>query len=537
MKEFSTKYMYDNEWTEKASKFFSKDHIEKTKPYVVKVKNGIILPERPGDLPWGLGGCLDEAGNLIPESTVNGAYGGKYNFDENSIEKLDETVVLIPMIPKHWGHFIIDVISRLWIFLDDRFDTKNLKIYYCAFGWGEKKLSGNYLRFMEYLGIADRLIQVDHPIQAKEVWVPSFTMSYRISCNEEYKVPVEYVIQKVLASDKVKNLEPYEKIYFTRTHFATSQLKEIGEIDIEKTMQSNGYHILSPEKLNFEEQIYYIHQCKVMMAMQKREQLYLTGISATIKTIISILVFLVVDLLTHNIIVGFCAVICVWIAILFICDLPWSKASVKPHFNIQKINVLFKRGFYSFAFLFLSVYLANVTKYALDGRVESSSQAMYGIVLMPATLISLCCLYILQPSINHLSNQYVEKNYHQFRTSVRKIFSLIGGLAILALAAATVIGIPVLNLVYGVDLSDYKLCLQLIVVGASMNAAITLLSTALTIMYKTKFQFYIYVFVSVFAFFISGLLVNVCGVLGSAISYFVIMCVQLGLFMGMFYTS
>lgn len=265
--------------------------------------------------------------------------------------------------------------------------------------------------------------------------------------------------------------------------------------------------------------------------MQKREQLYLTGISATIKTIISILVFLVVDLLTHNIIVGFCAVICVWIAILFICDLPWSKASVKPHFNIQKINVLFKRGFYSFAFLFLSVYLANVTKYALDGRVESSSQAMYGIVLMPATLISLCCLYILQPSINHLSNQYVEKNYHQFRTSVRKIFSLIGGLAILALAAATVIGIPVLNLVYGVDLSDYKLCLQLIVVGASMNAAITLLSTALTIMYKTKFQFYIYVFVSVFAFFISGLLVNVCGVLGSAISYFVIMCVQLGLFM------
>jgi len=267
VKEFSTKYMYDNEWTEKASKFFSKDHIEKTKPYVVKVKNGIILPERPGDLPWGLGGCLDEAGNLIPESTVNGAYGGKYNFDENSIEKLDETVVLIPMIPKHWGHFIIDVISRLWIFLDDRFDTKNLKIYYCAFGWGEKKLSGNYLRFMEYLGIADRLIQVDHPIQAKEVWVPSFTMSYRISCNEEYKVPVEYVIQKVLASDKVKNLEPYEKIYFTRTHFATSQLKEIGEIDIEKTMQSNGYHILSPEKLNFEEQIYYIHQCKVMMAM------------------------------------------------------------------------------------------------------------------------------------------------------------------------------------------------------------------------------------------------------------------------------
>lgn len=264
--------------------------------------------------------------------------------------------------------------------------------------------------------------------------------------------------------------------------------------------------------------------------MQKKEKLYLAGMSASFKTVLSILVFWIVDLLTHNILIGFLAVIFIWLVILFFFDRPYSIRNLKPAFHLDSIRRLFRRGFYSFAFLFMGVYLANATKYALDGRTLTSQQAMYGIVLMPATLINLCCLYILQPYINRLANYHADQKYKEFRRTVRRIFVTISILALLALLVASTIGIPVLSLIYGVDLHEYLLSLQLIAVGASMNAAITLLSTALTIMYKTKMQFYLYLLVSLFAFFFSPFMVDRFGINGAALSYLIIMTVQIILF-------
>ena len=260
--------------------------------------------------------------------------------------------------------------------------------------------------------------------------------------------------------------------------------------------------------------------------MQKKEKLYLAGMSASIKTVLSIAVFLIVDFLTKNIVMGFAAAVIVWLIVLFTFDQPFSGKALKPVFNKEGISHLFRRGFYSFAFLFMGVFLANATKYAMDGRTLASEQAKYGIVLMPATLISLCCLYILQPYINRLANYHAAKQYTEFRKTVRRIFITIAGLAVLALLVASTIGIPVLAWVYGVNLDGYVLPLQLIAVGASMNAAITLLSTALTIMYKTKMQFYIYLAVSIFAFVLSPLMIDHFGVSGAAFSYLIIMTVQ-----------
>lgn len=267
MKTFSTKYMYDNAWTKKAEELSSQDHRSAQGPYVVQVKNGTLLPEKPGDVPWGIGGCLDEKGDLVNESTVIRAFGGKYEYENADVEYLDETVIYIPIIPKHWGHFLIDVVSRLWIFCDKTYDTAHKKIYYCAWNWGGQGLSGNYLKFLQYLGIADRMILLTKPVRAKEVWIPSYTMSYCDTYDEAYKLPFMHVIAQINQSQAVQGLEPAEKIYFTRTALPTSRLKEIGEKEIEDCMAQNGFRIFSPEKLSLEEQIFYINHCSIMAAM------------------------------------------------------------------------------------------------------------------------------------------------------------------------------------------------------------------------------------------------------------------------------
>lgn len=267
MKKFDTTYMYDNKWTDLSEQMFYRDACESSKPYIKKVENGILLPQKDGTLPWGIGGCLDANGQLVEESTVYDAFGGSYPYNTVDINEVNETVIYIPIIPNHWGHFLIDVVSRLWVFLDERFDTSHVRIFYNSFGWKNGEISGNCKKFLEYLGIFDRLEKVTNPTRISEIWIPSYTMSFSKTYNVEYKTVFNYITNKVMRLDKIHSLKHYEKVYFSRTRLETSKLKEIGEKYIEDIFRENGYAILYPEQLSLEEQIYYFQTSKVICAI------------------------------------------------------------------------------------------------------------------------------------------------------------------------------------------------------------------------------------------------------------------------------
>lgn len=253
--------------------------------------------------------------------------------------------------------------------------------------------------------------------------------------------------------------------------------------------------------------------------MQKNDELYKSGISLTIKSIGSLLAVLVINLLFQNLLLSFIFVdvICFIVTILY--DIPSTKQFLSKEYSIKKSLNLFREGFYAFAYFFLNVYLSNASKYALDGKVSSSQQAMFGIVLMPATLINLCAIYLLQPYINRLGLLYSENRIVDFKQSVKKIIVYILLFGIICLTGATLIGVPVLNVVYNVDLSEYLSSLQLIIIGATLIAIVTVLSTALTTFRNTKTQFVIYVIVSLAILAISGTLVDQFGVLGATYTY------------------
>ncbi len=253
--------------------------------------------------------------------------------------------------------------------------------------------------------------------------------------------------------------------------------------------------------------------------LQKHECLYKSGISLTIKSIASLIALIVVDLFFHNLIISFIIVDIFCLIITLLYDIPSIKMYLKNSVSIEKALSLFVTGFFSFAFYFLNVYLSNAPKYALDGHVNSSEQALFSIVLMPATLISLCAIYLLQPYINKLSILFQEKNHKEFIKLIRLILLGIVCIGVIAFIGATILGIPVLNLVYNVDLSDYLRSLQIIIIGGTLYAMSTVLSTALTTFRNTKVQFYIYVVVSVIIFIGSGYFINTFGVYGGAYIY------------------
>ena len=88
------------------------------------------------------------------------------------------------------------------------------------------------------------------------------------------------------------------------------------------------------------------------------------------------------------------------------------------------------------------------------------------------------------------------------------------------------IGIPVLNLIYGVELSSYRVMLTIIVVAATLYNVGIILSNILTTMRFTFVQFVIYVVVSLIALVVSNILTKQYGIQGAVFAYLATMGAQ-----------
>lgn len=266
--------------------------------------------------------------------------------------------------------------------------------------------------------------------------------------------------------------------------------------------------------------------------VQKNNALYKVGYSLAAKSILSVLFFFIIELFTQNLIYACVSLVLVWSIILLFYDIPQASTFInrKDHIKLDKIILIFRSGFFAFSILFLSMYLINAPRYALDGRVSESLQAIFGIILMPATVISLCAQYLLQPFLGKLSESYKNNNKIAFKKIINFIFIIIFIIGILAVLFCCFLGIPILNMIYGVSLDDYVIHLIIIIIGAICYALGTLLSTALTTIRKTFVQFIIYIITSCFGFLISIFLINDYGLYGATLAYLFIMILQFALY-------
>ena len=261
--------------------------------------------------------------------------------------------------------------------------------------------------------------------------------------------------------------------------------------------------------------------------LQKDDKLYIVGISLFLKSVFSVVSFIVIDLITKNLLISCLILDLVWLVLFLMYDLPKSKSIIqKDSYSFSNVLRLFKTGFFSFAILFLSVYLVNAQKYALDGVVEESLQAIFGMILMPATIISLAGQYLLQPILNTMANLYSNGEKKEFNKIVFKALLLIVGFGVVCIIGAYILGIPVLNILYSVHIDDYKLHLLIIIFGAILYSMSTLLSAALTTVRYTFVQFIVFSISSVIAFVISRILIGQFSIYGAAIAYLITMACQ-----------
>lgn len=258
--------------------FFREEKLE-----CIKVERGIVLPPYSDDMlvnsvtrlekpTFGWGGIVSENHGFINDSQMcaepliregmicKKRFGGEYRFDDSQVERyVDEDVIYAGFFWKQWGHFLIDIIGRLWYALENT----DKKIVFIVDKASNTKISGNYLELINLMGIdSKRIVLIDSMTQFKSIYVPEtsfypgkyFTLEYMDIINR---------IKESVAKSTARKTE-FSKIYFSRSHFSSN---EVGEKNLERIMECNGFKVLHPEKLSTTEQINYIINAKTIASV------------------------------------------------------------------------------------------------------------------------------------------------------------------------------------------------------------------------------------------------------------------------------
>ena len=252
------KYLFEQDIPQYAVESF--ESIED--PRITCVNNGTVLPAKiDRNKVWGLGGVLDENDLFVEESRLDENFGGKYSYDKEKTIICRENILFLGVFPNHWGHFLIDVLCKLWC-IDSI--SEDVKIAYVGVDWiDSKEISKVFVDALELVGInRERLMYIDEPTFFDKILIPDRTLGFKHSWHSKYKIVIEKMIQNACAIERQKGTQSYEKIYFTRTRFAAARKKEVGEKIIADFFERNGYEIISPELLSVTEQIFLFNSCR-----------------------------------------------------------------------------------------------------------------------------------------------------------------------------------------------------------------------------------------------------------------------------------
>lgn len=259
--------------------------------------------------------------------------------------------------------------------------------------------------------------------------------------------------------------------------------------------------------------------------IQKNDRLYNVGISLTIKGIIEVIVFLVVDLLTKNIILACTSIIVINLLVILLYDF---RIVHKCNFKLKNINfnnvlTIYKIGFYTFVFTLLTQYLINAPKYSIDTYLSNDIQTIYGIIAMPATFVILISNFFVQPYLNDITNFVKKKEFKDLNKMIVKMVGILFGLFIILELCLYLLGPFAFNILYGIDTSPYLKEILIIFAGAFFYGVTIIVSNVLIALRKTLSQTIIFAISSIAAFVLCDQLVLKTGIAGAALSYFLSM--------------
>lgn len=267
------------------------------------VNDGIVYPLERNICPdyEQYGGVTDKNGNFIRLSLLDRHIfdhedalkpyrdwyiGANPKYERQDIKKIDETVVFFGVLYPHYCHAVLEMLSRIWYFLDRPY----CKAVYIADP--EIKEEKCFLDFVKAFGFPlENLMRITQPTRFKQVIIPeqSFRLHdkfhkkhaevlNRIKQNLPLKKNDLYQIEKkqhprqfplLWIKNKLGLIRPdnYKKIYLLKDPAFTSQgTPRFSDLHIGKIFKKNGYKLVNPERISVTDVVKILSLCEDLVA-------------------------------------------------------------------------------------------------------------------------------------------------------------------------------------------------------------------------------------------------------------------------------
>lgn len=192
---------------------------------------------------------------------------------------------------------------------------------------------------------------------------------------------------------------------------------------------------------------------------------------------------------------------------------------------------IFYSCFPLFVVAFLTNYVSNAPKYAIDKYMSETDQACYGYIAMPVFVVMLFGSFVYQPILTDFADEWKEKKMQALRSRILKIVFIVISLTVVCFVGAYLCGIPILSVLYATDLTSYKKELLILMVAGGGLGLVTFESTLLTVIRKQNITMSGYILIALLAKILFGYIVRMRGLLGAAELYAALMW-MLSLFYG-----
>ena len=150
----------------------------------------------------------------------------------------------------HFGHFLVESISRIWAFdaLRDQIDGV---LYVPKFQNRPEHVADVYRPFLQALGVTVPMLNIADPVRVDRLYVPrqGFGMYQMIEGAPEFRD----FIRAHAGRDIVPNGP--EKLYISRSALPAQRGSVVGEKLLESWLEDEGYTVFHPQKHAFQDQI------------------------------------------------------------------------------------------------------------------------------------------------------------------------------------------------------------------------------------------------------------------------------------------
>lgn len=263
---------------------------------------------------------------------------------------------------------------------------------------------------------------------------------------------------------------------------------------------------------------------------QKKGRLDVGAKILAYRLISTIIVFSIVVIVSKNLLMALIVSTC------YTAVLEWYFIRITYPFFISE-NLVFRKSvickllwacFPVALSSFLSFYIGNASKYAIDAQLSDELQACYGFISMPVFVIGLLNGFIFTPMIYKLSVLWSEKKIRDFLKKIAVQSLIVAAITIVCLFGAFLLGIPVLSWLYNTDLSPYKYELLVLLAGGGFLGWSGVLHTVLTIIRQQRKMLVGYIVVAMMALLLANRIVASYGMTGAALLYvglMILLCV------------